>query len=75
MFNYNISAINIIKSHYVIHCLIHASSEDIETSNIILCHTDVVSFPISTCLLVFFNLLLTYTIYTEKEINHNYTVW
>ena len=60
------NAVNIIKSHYVIHCPIHASSEDIEASNIILCHTDVASFPVTRCLLVFFNLLLTYAVYTEK---------
>lgn len=54
MFNYNINVINLIKIYYIIHCLIHTSSEDIDTGNIILCHADIASFRVARCLFVFF---------------------
>lgn len=66
MFNYNINAVNLIKIHYVIHCLMHASSEDIDNGNTLLCHTYIASFPAARCLLVFFHLLLTHAMYTKK---------
>ena len=43
MFNDNVSAMNLMKGHGVIHRLVHASCEDVDTGNIILCQSHIAS--------------------------------